>query len=230
MACVSPRVNSDEPCTRGSNPPSHVIGRTVFVSRPSCRRLRTRIESRIAWLSILPHAKRTSEALYVSFSASMAMFRTFSTAAPLSCFGPMAIAVASSFPTALATASSTPSGLISILSIFFSRPTSSAHAPIARHALAAASCPFSMAYSISSTVRKSPNPSIIITASSVPARTRSSRDVFICSQVGLISGSFAPGSHPTRTPATGLVSGTSEIAATADAAVIASASVDRTPS
>ena len=37
IACVSPRVNSAEPCVRGSTPVRMVIGRTVRVSRPSMR-------------------------------------------------------------------------------------------------------------------------------------------------------------------------------------------------
>ena len=37
-ACVSPRVNSAEPCVRGSTCTSETIGRTVFRSRPSMRR------------------------------------------------------------------------------------------------------------------------------------------------------------------------------------------------
>ena len=142
----------------------------------------------------------------------------------------MAIAVARSAPTASATAASTPSGATSIFSVIFGRPTCSAHALMSLHAFATASCPFSMAYSISSTVRKSPKPSIIITASSVPASTRSSLESRICSTVGLMSGSLPPGAHPTRTPAMGFLSGTSEMAATALAAVMASASVERTPS
>ena len=36
-ACVSPRVNSAEPCVRGRTPTSRTIGRTVFTSRPSMR-------------------------------------------------------------------------------------------------------------------------------------------------------------------------------------------------
>ena len=36
-ACVSPRVNSAEPCARGRMPTSAMIGRTVRVSRPSIR-------------------------------------------------------------------------------------------------------------------------------------------------------------------------------------------------
>ena len=36
-ACVSPRVNSAEPCARGSTPARISIGRTVRVSRPSMR-------------------------------------------------------------------------------------------------------------------------------------------------------------------------------------------------
>ena len=34
-ACVSPLVNSAEPCVLSRTPTSHSIGRTVFVSRPS---------------------------------------------------------------------------------------------------------------------------------------------------------------------------------------------------
>ena len=37
MACVSPRWNNAEPCTRGSRPTSQAIGRIVLVSRPSMR-------------------------------------------------------------------------------------------------------------------------------------------------------------------------------------------------
>ena len=37
MACVSPRLNSVEPCMRGRKPTSIVIGRTVVRSRPSTR-------------------------------------------------------------------------------------------------------------------------------------------------------------------------------------------------
>ena len=37
IACVSPRVNSEEPCVRGSKPVRIEIGRTVRVSRPSMR-------------------------------------------------------------------------------------------------------------------------------------------------------------------------------------------------
>ncbi len=36
-ACVSPRVNSAEPCVRGSTPARMEMGRTVRVSRPSMR-------------------------------------------------------------------------------------------------------------------------------------------------------------------------------------------------
>jgi len=163
-------------------------------------------------------------------SNPIALLRIPSTAAPRTCFTLMAIASASSGPTASTTALSTPSGVTSIFSVFFGRPTSAAHASMSLHALATASWPFSMAYSISSTVRKSPKPSIIITASSVPASTRSSRERSICSHVGLMRGSVSPGRRPTRTPAMGFLSGTSEMAAAADAAVIASASVDRSPS
>ena len=38
IACVSPRVNSAEPCVRGSTCTSETMGRTVFRSRPSMRR------------------------------------------------------------------------------------------------------------------------------------------------------------------------------------------------
>ena len=38
-ACVSPRVNSAEPCVRGSTPTRTVIGRTSSSLRPSMRML-----------------------------------------------------------------------------------------------------------------------------------------------------------------------------------------------
>ncbi len=50
-ACVSPRVNSAEPCVRGSTPVRIVIGRTVRVSRPSMRGSPARIWSRTIFAS-----------------------------------------------------------------------------------------------------------------------------------------------------------------------------------
>ena len=47
-ACVSPRVNSAEPCVRGSTPVRMEIGRTVRVSRPSMRGS----PARICWRTI----------------------------------------------------------------------------------------------------------------------------------------------------------------------------------
>ena len=50
-ACVSPRVNSAEPCVRGSTPVRIVIGRTVRVSRPSMRGSPARIWLRTIFAS-----------------------------------------------------------------------------------------------------------------------------------------------------------------------------------
>ena len=53
IACVSPRVNSAEPCARGRKPASATIGRTVLTSRPSMRTPSSRIVLRttLAWRS-----------------------------------------------------------------------------------------------------------------------------------------------------------------------------------
>ena len=184
----------------------------------------------LVWASFGLSSRSVARTAYSSARAATALFLTFSTAAPRTCFCAIAIASASSSPTALATASSTPSGVSSIRSLAFFFPTRVAHSEIFAHAAATASCPLSIARSISSTVRKSPYPSIIITASSVPARTRSRRESAICATVGLTRGASSPGSQPTLHPATGLERGTSETAKAALAAVIARASVDRTPS
>jgi hypothetical protein len=45
-ACVSPRVNTADPWTRGSTPVSIQIGRISSKRRPSSRRPRSRISSR----------------------------------------------------------------------------------------------------------------------------------------------------------------------------------------
>ena len=53
-ACVSPRVNSDEPWARGSTPTWLSIGRTVFTSRPSMREPVSRMFQRTTfdWASL----------------------------------------------------------------------------------------------------------------------------------------------------------------------------------
>ena len=60
IAWVSPRVNSAEPCTRGSPPVFTVIGRTVTRSRPSMRVLvrstLARIELYSSSLNSLPRS------------------------------------------------------------------------------------------------------------------------------------------------------------------------------
>lgn len=92
------------------------------------------------------------------------------------------------------------------------------------HAPRTALWPASTATSICSSVKKSQKPSIMRMASLVPAITRSSRLSLICSMLGFTIGAAAPRGQPTRTPATGLESGMSEMAAAAPAAVMASAS------
>ncbi len=54
-ACVSPRVNSEEPWARGSTPTSATIGRTVLVSRPSMRLPVSRMALRTTSASRLPN-------------------------------------------------------------------------------------------------------------------------------------------------------------------------------
>ena len=67
-ACVSPRVNSAEPCARGSTPTSATIGRTVLVSRPSMRLPVSRIALRTTSAS-----RSLSSALAPSVSAPSAV-------------------------------------------------------------------------------------------------------------------------------------------------------------
>ncbi len=84
--CVSPRVNSAEPCVRGRMPTSHEIGRTVVRSRPSMRRpvLMTspRSTADSSFLKTLPSADslaRSSSdrpALIVSRAAEIAVWRS----------------------------------------------------------------------------------------------------------------------------------------------------------
>ena len=50
MACVSPRWNTAEPCTRGSTSIEQLIGRSVLLSRPSGR-VPARINSRMPWVT-----------------------------------------------------------------------------------------------------------------------------------------------------------------------------------
>jgi hypothetical protein len=60
IACVSPRVNSAEPCVRGSTPVRIEIGRTVRVSRPSMRGSPDRIWLRTIFDFELEHELLTS--------------------------------------------------------------------------------------------------------------------------------------------------------------------------
>ena len=69
-ACVWPRVNSAEPCARGSQPTSLVIGRTVSRSRPSMRSPAVRTRSRIVSYSIPSITSAISRSLSGNSSAS----------------------------------------------------------------------------------------------------------------------------------------------------------------
>jgi hypothetical protein len=51
-ACVSPRVNTAEPCVRGRTPTCTSILRTVFVSRPSMRGLPAMMRPRTTLYSV----------------------------------------------------------------------------------------------------------------------------------------------------------------------------------
>ncbi len=65
-ACVSPRVNSAEPCVRGSTPVRISIGRTVRVSRPSMRGSPFRI-----WLRTIFASMSNSTLPTVALSAAV---------------------------------------------------------------------------------------------------------------------------------------------------------------
>src|SRR5690606_33611259 len=78
---VSPRVNSDEPCTRGSTPTWALIGRTVSSARPSMRTLVCSTESRRVWYSSSPNSldiAARSQPLASASSASCASTSFFS--------------------------------------------------------------------------------------------------------------------------------------------------------
>ncbi len=81
--CVSPRVNSAEPCTRGEMSTSHSIGRISSWARPSGRFLSTAIALRIVSFSIWAKAALTSLLRAASASASSVSGAYFSTTSSL---------------------------------------------------------------------------------------------------------------------------------------------------
>ena len=82
-ACVSPRVNSAEPCVRGSTPTSATIGRTVFRSRPSMRMPVSRmLPADDLGLQILEHGRQTFSLVEAGVrSAEQSAAMTFALAA-----------------------------------------------------------------------------------------------------------------------------------------------------
>mmetsp|Transcript_22479 Transcript_22479/g.53350 ORF Transcript_22479/g.53350 Transcript_22479/m.53350 type:complete len:306 (-) Transcript_22479:641-1558(-) len=104
-------------------------------------------------------------------------------------------------------------------------PTAPAQSVSARAIVRTAAKPSSRPSRTVSSGRKSAKPSIMSTASAVPARTRSKLEAAACSLVGLttkVPGPSSPsagGTRPTRTQATGLSKGTSESMSEAEAAV-----------
>ena len=73
-ACVSPRVNSAEPCVRGRMPVRISIGRTVRVSRPSMRGSPARIWPRTILASMsnsMPSTLTLSNSTPSAFSAAI---------------------------------------------------------------------------------------------------------------------------------------------------------------
>src|SRR5438132_587753 len=77
-ACVSPRVNSAEPCARGRMPTSHVIGRMSAGPRPSARLplsriiLRTSVYSRL-WNTSFTWRSRSGSSSFLKASTAVAM-------------------------------------------------------------------------------------------------------------------------------------------------------------
>mmetsp|Transcript_10607 Transcript_10607/g.29274 ORF Transcript_10607/g.29274 Transcript_10607/m.29274 type:complete len:258 (+) Transcript_10607:470-1243(+) len=234
IACVSPRVNSAEPWVLGSMLARLQMGRTSRMPRPSARYPSRRTRFLIMRDSTRFKAIDTVVASYlpgcvswVSPSARMRDSFTFSlmiaTASPRTFFSEMVLYASSiSAPICCVMISSSPSGGDLRSSVRFSLPRSAAHTSIAAHCCAMASCPSRIALSISSSVRKSQKPSIMSTASRVPAIIRSSVLDSICATVGFTTN--WPSTRPTRTPATAFFMGTSDNASAAPAAVIASGS------
>mmetsp|Transcript_23066 Transcript_23066/g.40949 ORF Transcript_23066/g.40949 Transcript_23066/m.40949 type:complete len:244 (+) Transcript_23066:1278-2009(+) len=201
------------------------MGRTSSSPRPSIRMPLLITFCRSALLAAYLNAVETCCSVGPPASAFTSAFITrlliTSVAIPRSCFFPILNTSRSSASASSSTCWSSPSGG-STSSVLLGFPTRFAQAAICLHMEEIAASPTRTASSICSSVKKLQKPSIMSTASSVPAMMRSSSLLCICCMLGFTTNS--PAIIPTRTPATGFSRGMSEMASAAPAAVIASGS------
>ena len=225
MTWVSPRVNNADPCTRGNKPASESIVRTSSNLRPSIR-----TPSALAFANIRLHIKSLSADLIADFSSgycssisSTTSFDKLDVAADWSCLPKLPLYISSILSEyKLSIVSCSPSGGGTILSYIFSFPATLANSSNPSHWILIASCPKLTASIINDSGKKSAAPSIISTASFVPATCKFNLECFICSNVGFNTNWSSI--YPTIAPATGLRSGTSLNHNAAALAVIANGS------
>ena len=223
-ACVWPRVNSAEPCVRGSHPTSQVIGRTVSRSRPSTRSPADSTRSRIVLYSISSMTVTISRSLSGNSSAS------FST---IVCLMALSACVRSAF-TANVNASETLSSASSLTRATRSTGGSALTHSILGCCIASTTsslmssrslmplCATSNALTTSASVSSSAPPSTMTIDSREPETVRSKSENSSCWKVGFRI--HAPSTRPTRTAAIGPFQGTLDSDSAADAAVTPSTS------
>mmetsp|Transcript_22386 Transcript_22386/g.66016 ORF Transcript_22386/g.66016 Transcript_22386/m.66016 type:complete len:280 (-) Transcript_22386:115-954(-) len=244
--CVSPRVKRADPCARGRMDVDIFRGRTERVSRPSGRTppsatMRRRVlPARALKLSCTSASSmgptpasppppvlraewggassaRRGSAGAAEVSSISTRFWSALKAASRSCLVLFHSASSMSEPTRRATSASTASGMGRRRWLAFALPTCACHAATAAHTSRTASWPKLAASRMSLSGTKSQKPSIMSMASLVPATTRLRSDA-VCAATGALRAKAPSGPRDTRTQATGLSKGTSEMArAAADA-------------
>ena len=217
---VSPRVNSAEPCVRGSTPTSQVIGRMSAGPRPSAREpfsrimLRTSVYSSEWKISLTCRSRFGSSDLSFS-TASFLIASNFSWRADL--FG-MKMASRICLATRSRTCFFSPSSMCSSGTVRFVLPTLACSSRILATIRLISAWAASIAPSITDSGCSLAPPSTIITASAVPATMRCRSLFSSVARSGLITN--WPSTRPTFTPATGPRKGMFDTDSAADAAVM----------
>mmetsp|Transcript_27784 Transcript_27784/g.39242 ORF Transcript_27784/g.39242 Transcript_27784/m.39242 type:complete len:249 (-) Transcript_27784:324-1070(-) len=231
IAWVSPRVKRADPCTRGKKPASISNLRISVSWRPSHLR-----PVSLALMNMRRHSKSLKAVLMATFCSGNSWSSSVTTAFdnvdmtdPIwSLFPLIAYIWSTRSENKASTRSCKPSGGEAIVSNIFSFPATFPKAWIASQIVLIVSWPSLTAVTISASVKKSAAPSIMRTASCVPAIVRLSLLFSICSLVGFTT--YSPSTKPTMTAATGLHNGTSEMYRAVALAVIANGSQDLIPS
>ena len=182
---VSPRVNSAEPCGRGSTPISQVMGRISSVPRPSTRTPLSRMLLRKILYSM--SSKSASNNFFCASSSSCSAYFsakavfTDAIASRRSClpFTKQAFSICGSASASIASLFSR--ATCSGESGSFSFPARARSSSCKRHIAAIKSCAFSKAPSITSSDTSFAPPSTIVKPSAVPATTISISPFSICS-------------------------------------------------